>query len=38
MRGAWIEIHSGSNYETLMWSLPMRGAWIEILFCYLIDY
>ena len=30
VRGAWIEIRSGSSVVLLDTSLPVRGAWIEI--------
>ena len=32
MRGAWIEISTGTQSTISTVSPPMRGAWIEILF------
>ena len=33
MRGAWIEIYFLSNMSLAKLSLPVRGAWIEIMNC-----
>ena len=30
MRGAWIEMAIGIPVMAGVWSLPVRGAWIEI--------
>ena len=30
MRGAWIEITCFARLRASIWSLPVRGAWIEI--------
>ena len=30
MRGAWIEMHTERSHVDGIWSLPVRGAWIEI--------
>ena len=31
MRGAWIEIYQEAQNVIVAASLPMRGAWIEII-------
>ena len=32
MRGAWVEMPLGANVSRMLMSLPVRGAWVEILF------
>ena len=37
MRGAWIEIDRKNDNGTVTRSLPVRGAWIEIMYLIIIS-